>query len=160
MTTRSNPKPDDLHRDKPTKETAAGFSEDEKMAMQERAKELKSSRTAKSKADGEADLLAKIAEMQGSDRKIAEKIHSIIKAHFPQLSAKTWYGMPAYTLEGQVLCFFQSSGKFKTRYSTLGFNEMAKLDEGSMWPTSFAVKSLGIPEEEKIHELLRKAVGE
>jgi uncharacterized protein YdhG (YjbR/CyaY superfamily) len=138
-----------------------GFTDEERAAMKERAQELKAearrSRRA-SKADGESDLLAKIAEMQGQDRVIAERLHAIIKASAPDLSPRTWYGMPAYAKDGKVVCFFQSAQKFNTRYATLGFSDAANLDEGAMWPTAFALTELTAAEEEKIGALVKKAV--
>jgi uncharacterized protein YdhG (YjbR/CyaY superfamily) len=138
-----------------------GFTDEERAAMKERAQELKAearrSRRA-SKADGESDLLAKIAEMQGQDRVIAERLHAIIKASAPDLSPRTWYGMPAYAKDGKVVCFFQSAQKFNTRYATLGFSDAANLDEGAMWPTAFALRELTAAEEEKIGALVKKAV--
>lgn len=126
--------------------------------MRERAKELKASRRGSRKADGEADLLAKIAEMPSEDRAIAERLHAIVKDVAPDLTARTWYGMPAYAnADGKVVCFFQSAQKFKSRYATLGFNDAAKLDQGAMWPTSFALKELTAPEEKKIRALVKKA---
>jgi uncharacterized protein YdhG (YjbR/CyaY superfamily) len=121
--------------------------------MKERARELKAG-----KADGETMLLEKIAEMKGNDRAMAERIHAIVKASAPSLQPKTWYGMPAYARDGKVICFFQAAGKFKARYATFGFNDEAKLDEGNMWPASFALKALTPAEEEKIAALVKKAV--
>jgi uncharacterized protein YdhG (YjbR/CyaY superfamily) len=137
-----------------------GFTAEEKAAMKERAKELKAEeRAKKDKAAGESDVLAKIAEMQGSDRAMAKRIHEIIKASAPALSPKTWYGMPAYANDdGKVVCFFQSAQKFNARYATFGFNDAANLDEGDMWPTSFALKELTAAEEERIAALVKKAV--
>ena len=136
-----------------------GFTDAEKAAMKERAKELKAeARANKGKADGESDLLAKIAEMPGPDRAIAERIHSIIKASAPTLSPKTWYGMPAYAKDGKVVCFFTSADKFKSRYATFGFNDSANLDEGAMWPTSFALTKLTAADEARIGALVKKAV--
>jgi len=136
-----------------------GFTEDEKSAMKERARELKAeARASKDKADGEADLLAKIAEMPRSDRVMAERIHAIVKANAPGLMPKTWYGMPAYAKDGNVVCFFQAADKFKSRYATLGFNNDAKLDDGSMWPTAFALTKLTAAEEKRIGALVKKAV--
>ena len=132
-----------------------GFTDEERAAMKERAKELKAEAQ---RADGERDLLAKIAEMQGPDRAIAKRLHQIIKASAPGLSPKTWYGMPAYAKDGKVVCFFQSAKKFNSRYATLGFNDAANLDEGAMWPTSFALKELTATEEAKISALAKKAV--
>ena len=129
--------------------------------MKERAQELKAEarRGARAgKADGESDVLAKIAEMQGSDRAMAERLHALIKASAPALSPKTWYGMPAYAMDGKVVCFFQSAQKFKSRYATFGFSDKANLDEGAMWPTSFALKELTAAEEAKIRALVKKAV--
>ncbi|MBT2596397.1 iron chaperone [Arthrobacter sp. ISL-72] len=143
--------------------TYDGFDDGERAAMKERAQELKaaSKRGARSaKADGERDVLAKIAEMPDSDRAIAERLHAIIKAVAPELSPKTWYGMPAYAKDGKVLCFFQSSHKFKTRYSTFGFNDVAALDDGTMWPTAFALTTLTPADEARISELLKKAAAE
>jgi uncharacterized protein YdhG (YjbR/CyaY superfamily) len=110
------------------------------------------------KSDGESAVLEKIAEMKGADRALAERIHALVKAGAPDLSPRTWYGMPAYARDGKVVCFFQSAGKFKSRYATLGFSDAARLDEGAMWPTAFALKELGAAEEARIVELLEKAV--
>ena len=123
--------------------------------MKERAQELKAEAR---KADGESALLAKVAEMQGQDRAIAERLHAIIKANAPALSPKTWYGMPAYAKDGKVVCYFQSAGKFKSRYGTFGFSDEANLDKGTMWPTSFALKELTAADEAKISALVKKAV--
>ena len=118
-----------------------GFTAEERAAMKERSQELKAAaRASKDKADGESDVLAKIAAMREPDRAMAERLHAIIKASTPALSPKTWYGMPAYAKDGKVVCFFQSAQKFKTRYATFGFSDKANLDEGAMWPTSFALK--------------------
>ncbi len=136
-----------------------GFTAEERAAMKERARELKAeARAKKDKADGESDLLAKIAEMPEPDRGMATRIHAIIKASAPDLSPKTWYGMPAYARDGKVVCFFQSAHKFNARYATLGFNDTANLDEGAMWPTSFALKALTPTEEARIIALVKKAV--
>src|SRR5215207_167394 len=132
-----------------------GFTDEERAAMKERARELKAQAQ---KADGERDVLAKIAEMQGPDRALAERLHEIVKASAPALSPKTWYGMPAYAKDGKVVCFFQSAQKFNTRYATLGFSDEANLDEGAMWPTSFALKELTAAEEAKIGALVKRAV--
>jgi uncharacterized protein YdhG (YjbR/CyaY superfamily) len=133
-----------------------GFTAEERAAMKERAKELKAEAR---KADGEKVLLAKIAEMSGSDRTMAARLHDIVTANAPSLTPKTWYGMPAYANEdGKVVCFFQSKEKFGARYATLGFNDAAKLDAGAMWPTSFALKELTPAEEKKIAALVKKAV--
>jgi uncharacterized protein YdhG (YjbR/CyaY superfamily) len=139
-----------------------GFTEEERAAMAERADELKTaarrgSRT--SKADGEQDVLAKIAQMPEADRVMAERIHAIIKANAPHLSPRTWYGMPAYEKDGHVLCFFQSAQKFKSRYSTLGFSDKANLDDGQMWPTAFALRKLGTAEQARICALVKQAAG-
>ena len=140
-------------------QTSQGFTDEEKAAMKERARELKAeARANKDKAEGESDLLAKIAEMQEPDRSMAERLHAIIKANAPDLSPKTWYGMPAYAKDGKVVCFFQSAQKFNARYATLGFNDTAHLDEGAMWPTSFALKELNATEEAMITALVKKAV--
>ncbi|HUL02802.1 MAG TPA: DUF1801 domain-containing protein [Gemmatimonadales bacterium] len=130
-----------------------GFTDEERAAMKERVRELKG------EADGESAVLAKIAEMQGAERAMAERIHAIIKAGAPALSAKTWYGMPAYAKDGKVVCFFQSAQKFKSRYATFGFSDAAKLDDGAMWPTAFALKELTAAAEARIGVLVRKAVG-
>ena len=138
-----------------------GFTPEEREAMKERAKELKASgaRGAKKKGAGLADLLEKIAEMPESDRVLAEQIHRIVTENAPDLEPKTWYGMPAYARDGKVLVFFQSADKFKGRYATLGFQDTANLDEGSMWPTSFAVTALTKADEERVAELVKRAVG-
>ena len=136
-----------------------GFTDEERAAMKERAQELKAeARANKNKADGESDVLAKIAEMQGPDRAMAKRLHAIIKASAPALSPKTWYGMPAYAKDGKVVCYFQSAQKFKSRYATFGFSDEAKLDEGAMWPTSFALKELTAADEAQIGALVKKAV--
>ena len=132
-----------------------GFTDEERGAMKERARELKAE---KGKADAEADLLAKIAEMAEPDRAMAERVHALVKASAPDLSPKTWYGMPAYAKDGKVVCFFQSAAKFKSRYATFGFSDNANIDEGAMWPTSFALKELTAAAEKKIGALVKKAV--
>ena len=138
--------------------TEEGFSAEEKAAMKERARELKAqARSKKDKADWESDVLAKIAEMPGPDRTIGERLHAIVKANAPGLSPKLWYGMPAYAKEGKVVCFFQAASKFSARYATFGFSEEVKLDEGAMWPTSYALKELTAAEEARIGELVKKA---
>jgi uncharacterized protein YdhG (YjbR/CyaY superfamily) len=151
---------------KPAKRSAAtasdGFTDEERAAMKERAQELKAAaRRGKraSKTDGEADLLAKIAEMSGTDRAMAERIHAIVTAAAPSLAPRTWYGMPAWARDGKVLCFFQGAQKFKTRYATLGFTDEAKLDDGAMWPASFALKELSDADAARIEALVRRAVG-
>ncbi len=137
-----------------TRKASPGFTAEERGAMKERARELK----AGAKADGESEVLAKIAEMKEPDRRKAERLHAIIKASAPTLSPRTWYGMPAYARDGNVVCFFQDAQKFKARYATLGFSDKAKLDDGAMWPTSFALKELTPAEEAKITALVKKAV--
>jgi uncharacterized protein YdhG (YjbR/CyaY superfamily) len=146
-----------------TNKESKGFTDAERAAMKERAQELKAearrgTRANKNKADGESDVLAKIAKMQGPDRAMAKRLHAIIKASAPALSPKTWYGMPAYAKDGKVVCFFQSAQKFKSRYATFGFSDAANLDEGAMWPTSFALKELTAAEEAKIGALVKRAV--
>ena len=133
-----------------------GFTAEERAAMKERAKELKAEAE---KADGESALLAKVAEMPEPDRALAKRLHAIITASAPALSPKTWYGMPAYAnKDGKVVCYFTPADKFKSRYATVGFNDTANLDEGAMWPTSFALKKLSAAEEAKISALMKKAV--
>ena len=139
-----------------TKKSAKGLTAEERAALKERLKEEKAEREGKA---AESDVLTKIAEMQGSDRSMAKRIHEIIKASAPALSPKTWYGMPAYAnKDGKVVCFFTAASKFNSRYATLGFNDDANLDEGAMWPTSFALKELTAAEEAKIAALVKKAV--
>ena len=133
-----------------------GFTDEERAAMKERARELKAEAQ---RADGESAVLAKIAEMQGPDRAMAERLHEIVKAGAPDLSPKTWYGMPAYARDGKVVCFFQSAEKFNTRYATFSFSDKANLDEGAMWATSFALKELTAAEEARIGALVKRAVG-
>ncbi len=143
-----------------TDKTSKGFTADEQAAMKERAKELKAeARANKDKADGESDVLAKIAEMTEPDRAMGERLHAVIKASAPALSPKTWYGMPAYARDGKVVCFFQSAQKFKSRYATFGFSDEANLDEGAMWPTAFALTELTAADEARIGALVKKAVG-
>jgi uncharacterized protein YdhG (YjbR/CyaY superfamily) len=143
-----------------TGKTPPGFSDEERAAMKERAKELKAeARAKKGKADAESAVLAKIAEMPEPDRSMAERIHAIVKESAPALSPKTWYGMPAYAnQDGKVVCFFTPASKFKERYATFGFNAEANLDEGAMWPTSFALTELTAAEEARIGALVKKAV--
>ncbi len=133
-----------------------GFTDEERAAMKERAKELKAARAGK--ADGETSVLAKIAEMPEHDRALGERLHAIVRASAPALVPRLWYGMPAYAKDGKVICFFQSAQKFKTRYATFGFMHEAKLDEGAMWPTAFAVTELTAAEEARIGALVKKAV--
>ncbi|MEU2041878.1 iron chaperone [Nocardia niwae] len=141
---------------------SVGFTDEERAAMKEHAAELKTaarrgSRAAK--ADGEKDVLAKIAGMSESDRVMAERLHAVVKASAPDLSPKLWYGMPAYAKDGKVLCFFQSAEKFKSRYATFGFNDIAGLDDGTMWPTAFALTKLTAADEARIGDLVQKAAG-
>ena len=136
-----------------------GFTDEERAAMKERAKEQKAeARANKNKEEGESDVLAKIAEMPEPDRALGERLHAIIKASAPVLAPRLWYGMPAYARDGKVVCFFQPAHKFKTRYATLGFNDSANLDEGTLWPVAFALKELTAAEEAKITAIVKKAV--
>lgn len=142
--------------------SSVAFTAEERAAMKEHADELKTAARRSprnAKADGERDVLAKIAEMSDSDRAMAEKIHEIVKAAAPELTPKTWYGMPAYAKDGKVVCFFQSAEKFKARYATLGFNDPAALDEGNMWPTAFGLTKVTAAEEDRIAELVKRAAG-
>ena len=142
-----------------TGKASQGFTDEERAAMKERAQELKAeARASKNKADGERAVLAKIAEMQGPDRAMAERLHAIVKASAPALSPKTWYGMPAYAKDGKVVCYFQDAQKFKSKYATFGFSDEANLDEGAMWPVAFALTELTAAEEERIGALVKKAV--
>ena len=143
-----------------TGKKSKGFTDDERAAMKERTKEQKAEarRTPRAdKADGETDVLAKIAEMPQPDRAMGKRLHEIVKASAPALSPKTWYGMPAYAKDGKVVCFFRSAKKFNSRYATFSFNDAANLDEGAMWPTSYALKELSATEEAKISALLKRA---
>lgn len=147
------------------KNESQGFTEEELAAMRERAEELKaeaslSKGSAKARAQGESDMLEKIAEMEEPDRSMAARLYELIKAAAPDLWPKTWYGMPAFAVEGKVVCFFQSAKKFKSRYSTFGFSDTANLDDGDMWPTSYALKNLTPAIEEKILALVNQAVSE
>ena len=139
-----------------------GFTAEERAAMKERSRELKAEarRGHGKKADGERDVLAKIAEMEEPDRDMASRLHELVKANAPELSPRTWYGMPAYARDGKVVCFFQSAQKFKSRYATFGFSDRANLDEGAMWPTSFALTELTAADEERIAALVKQAVAE
>jgi len=137
-----------------TTKESKGFTAEERAAMKERARELKSA----GKGDGERDVLEKIAEMPKADRAMAKRLHAIVKASAPELSPRTWYGMPAYAKDGKVVCFFQSAQKFKSRYATLGFSDTANLDDGAMWPTGFALKELTAAEEARIAALVKQAV--
>jgi uncharacterized protein YdhG (YjbR/CyaY superfamily) len=142
-----------------TSKKSKGFTDEERAAMKERAQELKAeARRGSRKADGESDVLAKIAEMPEPDRAMAERLHAIIKASAPTLTPRTWYGMPAYAKDGKVVCYFTSADKFKSRYATFGFNDDANLDEGTMWPTSFALTKLTAANEARIRVLVKKAV--
>jgi uncharacterized protein YdhG (YjbR/CyaY superfamily) len=141
--------------------TSGRFTDEEQAAMQERARELKAEARRgprAAKADGESEVLAKIADMAGSDRALAERLHAIVKTSAPALSPKTWYGMPAYARDGKVVCFFQSAQKFNTRYATLGFSDAANLDDGAMWPVTFALTELTAADEARIGALVKKAV--
>ena len=138
-----------------TGKTSKGFTDEERAAVKERARELKA---AAGKADEESAVLAKIAEMSGPDRAMAKRLHALIKTSAPALSPRTWYGMPAYAKDGKVVCFFQDAQKFKTRYATLGFSDAANLDEGAMWPVAFALKELTAAEESRIGALVKKSV--
>ncbi|MGW6376752.1 iron chaperone [Rhodococcus sp. NPDC055112] len=142
--------------------SAVGFTDEERAAMKEHAQELKTAArrgSRNAKADGEKDVLEKIAGMAESDRIMAERIHAIVTASAPDLAPKTWYGMPAYAKTGKIVCFFQSAEKFKARYATLGFNDTANLDDGTMWPTAFALTTLTDADEKRIGELVKKAAG-
>ena len=145
---------------KPATSAKKTFTEEERAAIKERAREAQAGERRApraGKADGESELLAKIAEMQESDRVLAKRIHGVVKASAPELTSTTWYGMPAYAKEGKIICFFQSAQKFKTRYATLGFSDKANLDEGAMWPTAFALKELTAAEEARIGALMKTA---
>ena len=142
--------------------TYEGFTDEERSAMKERARELKAPARRGSrggKADGESEVLAKIAEMTEPDRGLAERLHAVIKASVPGISSTTWYGMPAYAKDGKVICFFQPAQKFKSRYATLGFQDSAHLDEGTMWPTAFALMELTASDEARIIALVQRALG-
>ena len=144
-----------------TRKSAKGFTDEERAAMKERVQELRAEARRgprANKSDGESDVLAKIAEMPKLDRAMAERLHAIIKASAPALSPRTWYGMPAYTKDGNVVCFFQSAHKFKARYATFGFSDKANLDEGTVWPVAFALKELTGTDEVRIGALVKKAV--
>ncbi|MFB9990937.1 iron chaperone [Deinococcus oregonensis] len=137
-----------------------GFTAEERAAMKERATELKGEARRTAKLDGERAVLAKIGEMEEADRTLAERLHRLITVSAPDLSPKLWYGMPAYARDGQIICFFQSAKKFKTRYATLGFNDGANLDEGSLWPTAFALMDLTADDEARIRALIQKAISQ
>ena len=141
-----------------TRKRSGGFTDEERGAMKERARELKAeARANKDRAEGERAVLESIAAMKGSDRTMAKRLHEIVKASAPELSPKTWYGMPAYAKDGKVVCFFQSAEKFKSRYATFGFNDAANLDEGTLWPTAFALKDLTAADEKMIGALVRRS---
>jgi uncharacterized protein YdhG (YjbR/CyaY superfamily) len=135
--------------------SSSKFTADERAAMKDRAKELKAEAA---KADGEEALRAAIAKMQGKDRAMAERVHKIVTASAPELASKTWYGMPAYAKDGEVVCFFQDAGKFKSRYATFGFSDAAKLDQGALWPVAYALQDLTAADEKKLGALVKKAV--
>jgi uncharacterized protein YdhG (YjbR/CyaY superfamily) len=137
-----------------TRPTSRGFTEEERAAMKDRVRELRAG-----KEDGETAVLEKIASMPASDRAIGKRLHALLKATAPSLVPRLWYGMPAYSKDGEIVCFFQAAAKFKTRYATLGFSDEARLDEGAMWPTAFALKGLSSGEEARIAALVRRAIG-
>ena len=144
----------------PAKRGTAAFTAEERSAMKERASELKAdARATKDRAEGERDVLAKIAEMRPADRDMAERLHALVQARAPYLVPKTWYGMPAYARDGKVVCFFQSAQKFKTRYATLGFSDEARLDQGGMWPTAFALSRWSPADDSTIGALVKQAAG-
>jgi uncharacterized protein YdhG (YjbR/CyaY superfamily) len=138
--------------------STAAFTDEERVAIKERVQEQKAAARRGNKADGDSDVLAKIAEMPKPDRALAERIHAIVRANAPALSPRLWYGMPAYARDGKVVCFFQSAQKFKTRYATFGFSDKAKLDEGAVWPVAFALTELTAADEARIAALVKKAV--
>jgi uncharacterized protein YdhG (YjbR/CyaY superfamily) len=153
--TKTETKPKSAKRTSTTGKAFQGFSAEEKAAARERVRELKAEAA---KADGETELLAAIAKMQETDRAMAKKVHALIKAAAPGLAPKTWYGMPAYTKDGNVICFFKNAGKFNARYHTLGFSDKANLDDGGMWPSEYALMKLTATEEAKITLLVKRAV--
>ncbi|HEY1421165.1 MAG TPA: DUF1801 domain-containing protein [Candidatus Dormibacteraeota bacterium] len=142
---------------KPARATKV-FTEEERLAIAQRAREVKAARRGAGAADGEADVRAKLASMQAPDRALGERLHALIRATAPGLSPRLWYGMPAYSKEGKMICFFQDAHKFKTRYATLGFSDAANLDEGGLWPVAYALKRLTGAEEKKIRALVKQAV--
>jgi hypothetical protein len=156
MVAQKSANPGTQHRSARSTTAQTGFTDAERAAMRERAREVKAGRP--SNEDGERDVLAKIAEMPERDRAMAERLHALIKANVPALSPRTWYGMPAYANDGNMVCFFKCADKFKARYATLGFSDKAKLDDGSMWPTEFALKELTPATEERICALIKQAV--
>ncbi len=151
-------KADNLTRNTADDTAHEGFSPEERAAMKEHAQELKKASRRRSRAEKEADVVAKIAEMPDADRVLAERVHAIVTANAPALAPKVWYGMPAYALDGKVVCFFQGASKFKTRYATLGFSDVAALDEGAMWPAAYALTEFNAEVEARIAELVRRAV--
>jgi uncharacterized protein YdhG (YjbR/CyaY superfamily) len=157
----NKPKKKPARQNATSSDASDGFTSEERAAMQERAQELKAARRGvrSKQEDGEGDVLAKIAEMDAGDRAMAERLHTLVKATAPELSPKTWYGMPAYAKDGKVVCFFQGAKKFKTRYATLGFSDTANLDDGDMWPSAFALKAWTPAVEERVSELVKTAVG-
>ena len=161
MATKKSSKTDKASGKRKTGKATAGFTAEEREAMKARAREMKAeARAKKGRAEGDSDVLAAIAKVSEPERTMARRLHEIVKASAPRLSPKTWYGMPAYADEdGKVVCFFRPAEKFKDRYATFGFNDRAKLDDGNMWPTSFALKKLTPAEEKRIAELVKKAVG-
>lgn len=158
MSTKQKPAPKSAESKPASGKKSKGFTAEERAAMNERARELKAEAGA-NKGDGEAEVLAKIAEMTEPDRTMAERLHALIKASAPGLTPRTWYGMPAYAKKDKVVCFFQGAHKFKSRYATLGFSDTAKLDDGAMWPTAFALTKMDAAEEAKIAALVKRAVG-
>lgn len=151
-------KAEEAAKSTPSAKKSKAFSDEERAAMKERAKELKAEeRRGKDREAGEKDVLSKIAEMQEPERTMATRLHEIITTNAPDLMPKTWYGMPAYAKDGKILCFFQSAAKFETRYATLGFNDVANLDDGALWPVAYALKELTPTEEAKIAELVMRA---
>ena len=146
-------------KQKRTERTKSDWSDEEKAAMKERANELKAEKSNRTKASDEQAVMDKIGEMPDGEREIAARLHEMIREEFPDLYPKTWYGMPAYQMEGKTLVFFQSAHRFGSRYNTLGFNDIAKLDDGAFWPTSFALRELDAKVEARIRELIRKAIG-
>lgn len=142
-----------------TKKGSAGFTADEKAAMKERSRELRKEKRGGAGEDEEREVLARIAELPAGERALAERLHRVIRSVAPELAPRTWYGMPAYARVGKVVCFFQSAAKFKTRYATLGFSDQALLDEGTLWPTAYALTKMGADEEAKVTALLSKALG-
>lgn len=158
MSTNKKAAPKSTERTPASAKKSKGFTAEERAAMNERARELKAE-AGTDKGDGEAEVLAKIAEMAEPDRTMAERLHALVKASAPGLTPRTWYGMPAYAKKDKVVCFFQSAQKFKSRYATLGFSDTAKLDDGAMWPTAFALTRMDAPVEAKIAALLKRAVG-